>query len=134
MNSNVTAAELRAIPLFEGASDATLQRLATGCGELVSSAGQIIAMEGDRGSGMFVILEGTAIVTLNDGSHSEREVARLARGEFFGEMALLTGEARTANVSAADDLTVLVVHKSAMQAMFARRPGLARKVPCPADP
>ena len=96
MNSHVTADELRAIPLFEGASDATLQRLATGCGELVSSAGQIIAMEGDRGSGMFVILEGTASVEWRGGT------VDLPAGTFFGELTLLApGGRRNARVRGA---------------------------------
>ena len=59
---------------------------------------------------------------------ARREVARLARGEFFGEMALLTGEPRTATVTAADDLSVLVIFKETMQGMLARRPPLANEI------
>jgi CRP-like cAMP-binding protein len=51
--------------------------------------------QGEAGDAMYVILYGTAIVTITDQNQSEREVARLSRGEFFGEMALLTGEARS---------------------------------------
>jgi CRP-like cAMP-binding protein len=77
MNSNVTADELRAIPLFEGASEATLQRLATGCGELVSSAGRSSRWR-EIGIGMFVILEGTASVEWRGGT------VDLPAGTFFG--------------------------------------------------
>jgi CRP-like cAMP-binding protein len=84
--------------------------------------------QGEAGDAMFVILEGTAIVTLTDDTKSEREVARLSKGEFFGEMALLTGEARTANVTALDDLTVIVVHTHSLRAMLGRRPGLAQEM------
>jgi len=62
------------------------------------------------------------------GNDAEREVARLSRGEFFGEMALLTGDARTASVTAADDLAVLVIHKDSLHSMLARRPGLAQEM------
>src|SRR6185436_14166592 len=58
----------------------------------------------------------------------EREVARLSRGEFFGEMALLTGEPRTAGVTAADDLAVLVIHKRSLQATLSHRPGLVQEM------
>jgi CRP-like cAMP-binding protein len=77
---------------------------------------------------MYVVLEGTAIVTITDTAGAEREVARLSRGEFFGEMALLTGDARSANVTAVDDLSTLVVHKSALASMLHKRPGLAQEM------
>ena len=104
MNSHVTVDELRAIPLFEGASESTLERLATGCGELVSSAGQIVAMEGDVGSGMFVILEGTASVEWRGGS------VDLEAGTFFGELTLLApGGRRNARVRAATEMRSLAI-------------------------
>ena len=120
MNSNVTAAELRAIPLFEGASDATLQRLATGCGELVSSAGQIIAMEGDAGSGMFVILEGTASVEWRGGT------VDLPAGTFFGELTLLApGGRRNARVRAASDMRSLAIPRDVAIDVIESEPSVA---------
>src|ERR671919_1208783 len=49
-------------PLFENASDAALERIASAAGELFCDAGQVLALEGDPGSGMFVILDGTVLV------------------------------------------------------------------------
>ena len=96
MNSHVTADDLRAIPLLEGASDAALERLAAEAGELTCQAGQIVAMEGDAGSGMFVILDGTATVEWRGGS------VDLPAGTFFGELTLLApGGRRNARVRAA---------------------------------
>jgi CRP-like cAMP-binding protein len=75
-----------------------------------------------------VILSGTAIVTILTPERAEREVARLSRGEFFGEMALLTGEPRSASVTAVDDLEVVVIHKESLQGMLTARPGLAQEM------
>src|SRR5262249_59727609 len=81
-----------------------------------------------RGAARLVAREGTAGVSVRDEQGGRREVARLARGEFFGEMALLTGEPRTATVTAADDLSVLVIFKETMQNMLGRRPPLANEI------
>ncbi|MGE0144583.1 MAG: cyclic nucleotide-binding domain-containing protein [Planctomycetota bacterium] len=90
--------------------------------------GERVVHQDDEGSSFFLIQDGTAIVTLRDADGAEREVARLGRGEFFGEMSVLTGERRTASVTAIDDLVVLVVHKSVFQRMLARRPALAAEM------
>jgi CRP-like cAMP-binding protein len=90
--------------------------------------GERIVHQGDPGDALYVIREGSAIVTIADGQGGEREVARLGRGEFFGEMALLTGEPRTAHVTALDDLEAIVIHKEALQGILARRPGLAHEM------
>lgn len=104
MNSHVTADDLRAIPLLEGASDAALERLAAEAGELTCQAGQIVAMEGDVGSGMFVILDGTATVEWRGGS------VDLQAGTFFGELTLLApGGRRNARVRAATEMRCLAV-------------------------
>lgn len=90
--------------------------------------GERVVHQGDEGSSFFLIQDGTAIVTLRDDDGAEREVARLGRGEFFGEMAVLTGERRTASVTAVDDLVVLVVDKSIFQRMLQKRPALATEM------
>ncbi|MCC6783030.1 MAG: mechanosensitive ion channel [Planctomycetes bacterium] len=90
--------------------------------------GERVVHQGEGGDSFFLIQEGTAVVSLRDDQGGEREVARLGRGEFFGEMAVLTGEPRTASVTAVDDLSVLVVHKAVFHQMLARRPALAHEM------
>ena len=120
MNSHVTRDELRAIPLFEGASDAALDRLATEAGELVCSAGQIVALEGDVGSGMFVILHGTANVEWRGGS------VDLPAGTFFGELTLLApGGRRNARVRAATEMRCLAVPRDVALEVIESEPQVA---------
>lgn len=119
---------LAKVPVFVPLDGAELDALAQDCDLQSFGRGERIVFQGEAGDAMFVILQGTAIVTISDQNQSEREVARLTRGEFFGEMALLTGEPRSASVTAVDDLEVVVVNKHALQTMFEKRPGLAQEM------
>ncbi len=83
MNWRVTPEELRKLPLFRGASDASLERIASCAGEVTGAPGQVLALPGDPGSGMFVILEGRVNVDARGGRFT------LGPGDFFGELALL---------------------------------------------
>ncbi len=122
------AGSLANVPVFVPFSPEELARLAAGSERQQFAAGERIVRQGEPGDSMFVVLDGTAIVTSTDAAQAEREVARLSRGEFFGEMALLTGDARSANVTAVDDLSVLVIGKAALQQMLAERPSLAQEI------
>jgi CRP-like cAMP-binding protein len=100
----VTPDELRAIPLLQGASAAGLERVASSAGELTCPAGQVVALEGDPGSGMFLILDGTALVEWRGGS------VELGPGAFFGELTLLApGGTRIARVRAATEMRCLAI-------------------------
>lgn len=120
MNSHVTPDELRAVPLLAGASDAALERLAAEAGELTCQAGQIVALEGDAGSGMFVILDGTARVEWRGGS------VDLQSGTFFGELTLLApGGRRNARVRAATEMRCLAVPRDVALALVESEPAVA---------
>jgi CRP-like cAMP-binding protein len=102
----VTTDELRTIPLLHGASDAALEHVATSAGEMTCEAGQVLALQGDRGSGMFVILDGTVSVEWRGGS------VELGPGDFFGELTLLApGGTRIARVRASSHLTCLAISR-----------------------
>jgi len=99
----VTPDEVRALPLFEGLSPAGLERVAAHAAELTCEPGQILALPGDPGSGMYVVLDGTVSVEMRGGWHTE-----LGRGNFFGEIALLVPESgRVARVRAATPVRCL---------------------------
>jgi CRP-like cAMP-binding protein len=119
MNSPVTADELRAIPLLSGASDAALERLAAVAGELTCQAGQVVAMEGDVGSGMFVILDGTASVEWRGGT------VELPAGTFFGELTLLApGGRRNARVRAATEMRCLAIPRDVALEVIESEPSI----------
>jgi len=116
----VTPDELRAIPLFEGMSDAGLERVSRSAGEMTSQAGQVLALEGDPGSGMFVILDGTVSVEWRGGS------VELGPGDFFGELTLLSpGGTRTARVRASSHVTCLAIPRDEAIALVESEPTVA---------
>lgn len=117
----MTPDELRALPLFSGLSDAGLERLAARAGELECEAGQVLALPGDPGSGMYVVLEGTVSVEMRGGWHTE-----LGPGNFFGEVALLVPEAtRVARVRAATPVRCLSIPREEFLALVESEPSLA---------
>ena len=120
MKTSVTPDALRAIPLFEGASLAGLERIARESGEVSCEAGQILALEGDPGSGMFVVLEGAVSVEWRGGSVELRE------GDFFGELTLLApGGTRNARVRAATPVRCLAIPRDDALALVESEPTVA---------
>ena len=115
----MTADELRAIPLFAGASDAGLERVAASAGEMESDAGQVLALEGDPGSGMFVILDGTVTVEWRGGR------VELGPGDFFGELTLLApGGTRIARVRAASPVKCVAIARDDALALLETEPSV----------
>ena len=100
----MTPDELRAIPLLADASDAALERVGAAAGEMTYRPGQILALQGDPGSGMFLILEGTVLVEWRGGT------AELGAGNFVGELTLLSpGGSRNARVRALSEVRCLAI-------------------------
>lgn len=85
--------------------------------------GETIIRQGAPGSSMFVVHDGTVSVRVGDD-----EVARLGAGDFFGEMALLTGENRTASVVALGEVVIIEITKEALQPVLRDHPEFAAAI------
>jgi CRP/FNR family cyclic AMP-dependent transcriptional regulator len=90
---------LKQVPLFSGLSSRDLKQLAGAMHDRTFPAGREVTTEGEGGLGFFVVLDGTATVTV-DGQTRRT----LGPGEHFGEMALIDGGRRSAKVTADTDL------------------------------
>ncbi len=119
---------LKRIPVFVPLDEDELARLSRQADFQSYGRGERIVHQGDPGDALYIVLSGTAVVSISDELGGEREVARLNRGEFFGEQALLTGEPRNAHVTASDDLEVLRIGAEDFKEMIARRPNLAQEM------
>jgi CRP-like cAMP-binding protein len=118
---NGTAIEsLARLAVFAGLSGPQLQAVAHSYDEDVYPEGQRILRKGLTGSGLYVILDGTAAIEI-DG----REIAQLGRGEFFGEVSSLLGEAPTADVVAVTPLRCLVVPGPELERFLLTNPPVA---------
>jgi CRP/FNR family transcriptional regulator len=98
------AAALVRVPLFEGISYESMNKLAAAAGEQDYAAGQFIVRQGQIGTGLYVVIDGS--VRVLRGSDA---LATLGEGEFFGELAVIDQEPRSASVQAVTDTRCLAL-------------------------
>lgn len=91
------------------------------------SRGETIIRHGDLGSSMFIVHRGEVSVRRVEDDTID-EIARLDEGDVFGEISLLTGERRTADVVACTDVVVLEISKEALQPLIEATPELAHEL------
>jgi CRP-like cAMP-binding protein len=89
--------------------------------------GEHIIYQGTMGCSMFIILEGEADVFVNT-SGQDLHVATLKEGDAFGEMCLLTGEPRSADVIARTDCEVWELRRNIIQPLIQENPELADRL------
>lgn len=127
------AAMLQRVALFEGLDQARRQELATLCRVGVFPAGDEIIEQGDElaeeEDGLYIILDGTVEVRRDsrDGTDG-RLVATLGPNEFFGEMALLDGHARSASVFAVSEVLCIMLSRWDFQRQLRTHPEIAMRV------
>src|SRR5690349_399098 len=99
------ADDLARIPLFSGLNKRQLRKLAGGFKELSFAPGRDVVREGHAdGVGFFVIADGTASI-----SAGGVKVATIGAGDYFGELAMITKQPRTATVTAETPLRCLTI-------------------------
>jgi small-conductance mechanosensitive channel/CRP-like cAMP-binding protein len=108
-------------PLFASLTETQLDDLIRASSTLRFGRGEKLIEQGAEGSSMFVLLHGTAHVSVAQNGAMIR-VGSLRMGDSFGEMSLLTGERRSATVRAEDDCEVLEISKPAMAALLREAP------------
>jgi len=112
--------ELRRLPPFAGLTDVGLQRLAMRAAELRAAGGQVLALEGDPGAGMFVLYEGNVEVELRSGR------LELGPGDFFGELALLVEDGtRVARVRATSAVRCISIPRDDFLSLVETEPAFA---------
>src|SRR6266481_559639 len=121
------ADRLSAVDVFAPLSTEELRQLAMATVGHVFAPGETLIRAGDEGSSMFVVHNGKVAVQVAD-TRGPRTVAVLSEGNFFGEMALFTGESRTANVVALEETEVLEIGHVAMKHLFETNPDLAESI------
>jgi small-conductance mechanosensitive channel/CRP-like cAMP-binding protein len=115
------AERLRHVDVFATLSAEERHSLATACPEHTFGRGEPIVRQGEAGSSMFVVMSGTVRVVLEP---SGREVASIDSGGFFGEMSMLTGDARTTTVRAVDDVVVMEIPAERFRDLVVARPAI----------
>jgi CRP-like cAMP-binding protein len=117
------AARLSRIPLFQGLTPKQLDQLSPMIDEVDVAANKPLAVQDTLGHEFFVLLEGTCEVRVGD-----RPVACITAGDFFGEIALLESERRTASVIATSPARLAVMTRSDFRTMSGRYPEIAARL------
>ena len=118
---------LAAVDIFAPLSVEETGMLAQAAVRHVFAPGEMVIRAGDPGSSMFVVHNGRVRVQVSENGRP-RTVATLNEGDFFGEMALFTGEPRTANVVALEETEVLEIGHAAMKRIFDTNPDLVESL------
>jgi CRP-like cAMP-binding protein len=116
-------ARLKRLPFFSSMSEQDLAALAEQTEERSVAAGTVVARDGDLGDEFFVIESGTVEVT-----HTGAPVAKLGAGDFFGEVALIREERRTATVTATSPLVLIVMSGSSFRSLDRSRPEIREAI------
>jgi CRP/FNR family cyclic AMP-dependent transcriptional regulator len=104
-------------PLFAGVDLEGMDRVAAAAVQVDFPADHVIARQGEIGTGFFVIVSGAAQV-IRDGD----VIARLGPGDFFGELSVLDGKPRTAQVVADGPTTCLALASWDFEVVLADQP------------
>jgi CRP/FNR family cyclic AMP-dependent transcriptional regulator len=97
--ARASAETLKKVPLFSGLDKKELEQIASSMTERRFSAGATVTREGAGGAGFFVVEEGQAEVSVEGQARGT-----IGPGDYFGEIALLTGSERTATITATTDM------------------------------
>jgi len=111
---------LSAARLFDGVDAAGMDRIAAVAVEVEFPADHVIARQGEIGTGFFIVVSGGARV-VRDGE----TVAMLGPGDFFGELSVLDGKPRNAQVSAVGPTTCLALATWDFEAVVLAEPKVA---------
>ena len=114
------AAKLANVSLFSGCSKRELAIIVRAAKQVSHKAGAVIAREGELGIGLFLILEGTCLVTIGG-----KQKATLGPGDFFGEIALIDGGPRTATVAAATEVKLVGITEWVFRGLLKEHPSIA---------
>jgi len=120
---------LRDVDILSPLPDAAHATIAAAAKVHFYSRGEAVLRSGAAGDSMFVIHSGSVSVRLPDDSERGwHEVAELGPGSVVGEMALLTGETRTADVVASSDVVTVEIGKESLEPVLHANPDLAAAI------
>jgi len=125
---NIIVEQLKKIPLFAGLRKEELRDIARLVKRKTYRAGDPVCRQGDEGHSLYFIESGELRVLHVDSQGIEREIKRLGPDSYFGETSLLLGEPRDATVVAAQDTTVLSIHRDDLEPFLRQNPGIIKKL------
>ncbi|MBN1310954.1 MAG: SpoIIE family protein phosphatase [Anaerolineae bacterium] len=113
---------------FKGLDDPAVDMLRHFAVKKTYPANHVLCDEGQVAEALFVIVSGRVVISRNIEGDDDFVLGVLGPGGFFGEMALLTGEARAATVTTIMETDVLEITKEQFEEVFSASPAMARTI------
>jgi Na+:H+ antiporter len=114
------------VPLLNGLSDDLLERLSRHAKAMTFLSGDIVIGEGEKGDSLYIITHG--LVSIYKNGHEDKPITELRDGDFFGEMALLDTQVRTANVKSIKPTTLLRLSRKDVLSLADKEPELKARL------
>src|SRR5437867_6389330 len=121
----MTIDTLRQVPLFESLDDDAAKKLCELLETLDCEADKVLFRAGDAGDAMYVIERGKVRICVQATDGHELTLAELGRGDFFGEMALLNEQRRSANAVVAEEARLAVLSRAHFLFFMRSNPNVA---------
>lgn len=119
---------LKQVNLFNSLEEQEITELVGKIDEKTYSKGENLITSGDEGESMFILYEGQLDVMVNVDNGASHKVGEIYPGQFFGEMSLLTGEPRSATISAATDIVAFEIKRQHVEDLFKKRPSIMEDI------
>lgn len=116
---------LRSIELFEGLTDEDLAELGANLQRRQFAAGSIVFSQGDNGDSMYIVESGDINIHLPGDASRRISLKDIARGEYFGELALFDEKPRSASALATTDTVLLELQRRTLEGYLEIRPKVA---------
>jgi len=120
--------ETEKIPLFSDLNTDEFTEIVLALRHFYYPEGHVIVQEGDPGNSMFILVMGEVSVTTTDPFDNAIDLATLGEGEFFGEVALITGKPRTATITTTQESEVMELAREDFEQIAERHPGIRQTV------
>ena len=119
---------LERVGLLESLGPDQIRRLAESQVDRVYATGEQVVRQGAAGDSLFVIMAGRVEVTVRAEGGAATQLAVLGPGDYFGELSLMTGAARSATVTTLEETRLLELGKAAFREVLAVRPELVESL------
>ncbi len=121
------AAALRALPILNSLSQSFLETLTARFETEHVEQGDVVFEEGSKGDKLYIVVQGKVEVTRADAENEKVQIALLNDGDYFGEMALLLDEPRTATVKARTPCVFLSLNRKQFNKLLDDAPGIRKE-------
>ena len=116
---------LKQVPIFRMLSKENIDFIVERLKFKTFAADEVICKIGDPGDEMYIVISGKVKICIYNENDEEQVVANLEPGDYFGEMALLTGEPRSASVIAMQDSETFMLHKNDFDVILEKFPSIS---------